>query len=137
MSKKKKFAGKKTKLAKHALTQALTTKNPASPQPEAVPAPAATLAQALQTLRHEELTINQLDLSGPLLPTQEQLQTAQAYLQLLEELSDIRDRLRAAGQPPRPRRRPERLWQTITPEILRYAVQLTAATLRQLRPLLE
>lgn len=137
MSKKKKFAGKKTKLAKHALTQALTARNPASPPPESAPAPAATLVQALQALRHEELTTSHLDLDEPRLPTQEQLQMAQAYLQLLEELSDIRDCLRAPGQPPRPRRRLEGLWQTITPEILRYAVQLVADTLRALRPLVE
>lgn len=135
MSKKKKFAGKKTKLAKHALTQALAAQNPALPQPEPeTTSPAASLKQALQTLRHEGLSFSPLEISQPLLPSQEQLQTAQTYLQLLEELAEIRDYLRAPGQPARPRRRPEKPWLTITPEILRYAIQLIANTLREIRP---
>lgn len=136
MSKKKKFAGKKTKLAKHALTQVLAAQVPAEPESSAAPPAAVSLAQAVQNLRQENLTLLVPDADPRVLPTQQQLQTAQTYLQLVQELTALRELLRAPGQAPRPAWRPEKPWLTIGPEILHYACQLVQKTLRDLRALL-
>ena len=137
MSKKKKFAGKKTKLAKHALTQVLAAKAPAGPEPSPAADAALTLAQTVQNLRQGNSPLPLVEADYRTFPTPQQLQTAQTYLQLVQELAAIRDLLRAPGQASRPVWQPERPWLTISPEVLHYALQLVQKTLRELRPLLD
>jgi hypothetical protein len=136
MSKKKKFAGKKTKLAEHALTQVLTQESEAA-QPIVAPSSSLTLAQAVQALRHDQLHL-ELPLSdGPPIPTQGQLASAKAYLATVQELEDIRELLRAPNLPARPRPVRQKPWSLPTPEIISYSLQVVNHTLRDIRTLMR
>jgi len=134
MSKKKRFAGKKTKLAKHALTQVLE-----QVQAEAPPLPAAadTLAQAVQTLRQDQLPLQFSLPSDISLDQRLPLSPQHCYLAVLSELHELRDFLRRPEVPPRPRQvgvKPAAL-----PEagVIAYALDVIVHTLRGIRTLLD
>jgi len=136
MSKKSKFAGKKTKLAKHALTQALEQEQ--SENPAAVSAPTAlrTLAQALESLRQDQLPIYPpLFTDHP--PTGDpEVAASQQYLAVIKELEDIRESLRAPGVPRRRQLEP-RAGTLLAPDIISYALQIIGHTLREIRNLMS
>ncbi len=86
MAKKKQFAGKKTKLAKLPLTQALTS------QAEAEAASLRSVPPALSLFSQSPLTWDEVGAGrgGPL---------AGAFLFLVRELADLKSALRAAPGP--------------------------------------
>lgn len=136
MSKKKKFAGKKTKLATHALTQALKQVQSEGPPSSSTPAPVGTLAQALQSLRHDQLPLH-LPLPEDRLPADPPpLAVTHQFLAVLKELEDIREVLRAPGVPPRPRRLGPSPGSQIAPDIITYSFRLIGHTLREIRALM-
>ena len=62
-----------------------------------------TLAQVVQALRNDQLPLDlPLPDSHPI-PSPRQLETADAYLGVLQELEDMRELLRAPDLPARPR----------------------------------
>jgi len=136
MPKKKKFAGKKTKLAEHALTQVLTQEKSEAPEPFD-PTASLTLAQAVQAMRNDQLNL-ELPLSqGHPIPTPIRLETAHAYLTIVQELENIREMLRAPNLPTRPPLVGQKPWTWPTPEILNYSLQLIGHTLREIKLLLD
>ncbi len=135
MSKKKKFAGKKTKLAEHALTQVLTQERSEAPEPPGAPSSSLTLAQAVQSLRNDQLNLD-LPPNGHTIPTQIQLETAYAYITLLQELESIREMLRAPNLPARPPVVGQKPWTWPNPEIIKYSMQVIGHTLRDIRTLM-
>ncbi len=138
MSKKKRFAGKKTKLAKHALTQVLEqvqAEEPYSPRP---PEPPGTLARAVQTLRQDQLP---LVLPAPDLATAD-LELLPApeldpFLAILEELYELRDSLRGPAVPPRHKRLETLEKSKPTAEIRAYALSLINHAVRELQNILQ
>ena len=136
MSKKKKFAGKKTKLAKHALTQALEQEQSESPTAVSPATAVGTLAQALQSLRHDHLPLH-----PPLFADHTQANASEAvatrqYLAVIKELEDIREILRAPGVSPRRRLEPS-AWTLLAPDILSYSLQIIGHILREIRSLMS
>jgi|GEM_PF-2535443 len=95
MSKKKKFAGKKTKLAKHALTQVLTQE--AAP-PKAAPAAGEaerhdwSLTQAIEALRERQLELDLTIVHTPVRPPSgdEAGVYHDSFLTLLQDLYGLR-----------------------------------------------
>ena len=69
MPKKKKFAGKKTKLAEHALTQVLEKERSETTNAVEGPASSSTLAQAVQALRQDQLQLEMPTANGHSIPT--------------------------------------------------------------------
>lgn len=130
MSKTKKFAGKKTKLAEHALTQVLEKELSENPQP--LEGTGSTLAQAVQALRQDQLNL-EIPGNGRTIPTQEQLKIADTYLNFLNELSDMRELLRAPDLPPRARTGGQKPWSLPNPEVMEYSLQVIGNTLRDLK----
>ena len=136
MSKKKKFAGKKTKLAEHALTQVLAQeKSEATESPEA-PSSSLTLARAVQSLRNDQLNLDLPQTDGHPIPTQRQLETANTYLTLLHELENMRHLLRAPNLPARPRAVGKQPWILPNSEIIAYSLQVIGHTLREIKTLM-
>lgn len=139
MSKKKKFAGKKTKLAEHALTQVLEQeKSETSEALESVEAPAAslTLARAVQALRNDQLNLELPLADGHPIPTPHELETANAYLALLQELEGIRELLRAPNLPARSRPAGPGSRTLPDPAIINYSLQVVSHTLREIKTLM-
>lgn len=136
MSKKKKFAGKKTKLAQHALTQALVQEQSEAGNGAPYPPGGGTLAQAVQSLRQD-----QLPLQLPMGEDHTFFSTSQAaatklYVSVLQELEDVREILRAAELPPRPRRFGQ-VHQSIPDQgIIAYSLQIVSHTLREIRTMM-
>jgi hypothetical protein len=99
MSKKKKFAGKKTKLAELALTQALAKHpSPFAPSSDSPPI-SSPLTQVIQALRDRQM---ELDLSyntgsGEMAQTQPLSTLDYSYEQLLQDLKKIRELLYPPG----------------------------------------
>jgi hypothetical protein len=100
MPKKKKFAGKKTKLAELALSQALVKHpSPFAPSPDSPPLN-SSLTQVIQGLRDRQMELDlsfttgpeDMALSQPLCPPD------YSYEQLLQDLINIRDLLYAPGK---------------------------------------
>jgi hypothetical protein len=137
MSKKKKFAGKKTKLAEHALTQVLEKERAEAAAAPASPSPSSTLAQAVRALRQDQLPLEMPMGNGHPIPTQGQLETANIYLALLQELADIREFLRAPNLPARPRAVGPMPWTLPNYEIIEYSLQVIGNTLQDLKILLD
>ncbi len=139
MPKKKKFAGKKTKLAEHALTQVLEQErseaSEAAKSEEALPS-SLTLAQAVQALRNDQLNLDLPQADGHSIPTHHQLETANTYLTLLQELEDMRDLLRAPNLPARPRAVGQKPWSLPNSEIIKYSLQVIGHTLREIKTLM-
>ncbi len=134
MPKKKKFAGKQTKLAKHALTQVLEQVH--GDGALETPTPAGTLAQALHNLRQE-----QPPLHPPLFAdlSQEDFFPATPgsyFLAIIRELEDLREILRNPGVPPQPRRFPTDAGSLPAPDIVAYSFRLISLTLREIRSIL-
>lgn len=94
MSKKKKLAGKKTKLAKLALTQVLSqgAGAPAS-SGEPISAVATSFSQALEALqsRQMELELSFLDSPGSFPPGEAHASYSYSYVYLLQHLSLLRN----------------------------------------------
>jgi hypothetical protein len=136
MSKKKKFAGKKTKLAEHALTHVLEQEKSEAAEalgPLEAPSSSLTLAQAVQALRNDQLNL-ELPLSDDHpIPTQHQLEAANAYLALLQELEGVRELLRAPNLPARPRAVDQKPRTLPNPEIIKYSLQVIGHTLREIK----
>jgi hypothetical protein len=137
MPKKKKFAGKKTKLAEHALTQVLEKERSEVPETMEDPSLSSTLAQAVQALRQDQMHLDMPVVNGHPIPTQEQLKIADAYLAFLQELSDMRELLRAPNLPVRPRAGGQKPWSLPSTEIIEYSLQLIGNTLRDLKLFLD
>ncbi len=137
MPKKKKFAGKKTKLAEHALTQVLEKEMSDTPQSLAGPAASSTLAQAVQALRQDQMQLEMPTANGHPIPMQEQLKIADAYLALLQELADMRELLRAPNLPVRPRTDGQKPWTLPNIEIIEYSLHVIGNTLRDLKVFLD
>jgi hypothetical protein len=133
MSKKKKFAGKKTKLAEHALTQVLEKERPYSSESMEGPSPTSTLAQAVQALRQDQLHLEMALADVHSIPTQEQLEIADIYLAFLQELADMREFLRAPDLPVRPRSARQKPGDLPNPEVIEYSLQVIGNTLRDLK----
>jgi hypothetical protein len=136
MSKKKKFAGKKTKLAEHALTQVLEQERSETAEPLDVPASSLTLAQAVQALRNDQLHLDLAPANNRPLPTQRQLETANAYLGVLQELQDMRELLRAPDLPSRPRVAAQKPWDLPNSEVVEYSLQVIGKILRDLKAIM-
>jgi hypothetical protein len=136
MSKKKKFPGKKTKLAEHALTQVLEQEKSEDSTPLEVPSSSLTLAQAVQALRNDQLNLELPALDGPFIPTQNQLETANAYLLLIQELEGMREQLRAPDLPIRPRAVGQKPWTLPNPEIIKYSLQVIGHTLQEIKAMI-
>ncbi len=139
MPKKKKFAGKKTKLAEHALTQVLEQERSETsevPKPFEAPASSLTLAQAVQALRNDQLPLDLPQADSHPIPTQRQLETAEAYPGLVQEIEDMRELLRAPNLPARPRAVGQKLWTSPNPEIVSYSLQVILHTLREIKILM-
>ncbi len=137
MPKKKKFAGKKTKLAEHALTQVLEKERSYIPETMEGPSPSSTLAQAVQALRQDQLHLEMALADDRPIPSQEQLQIADAYLALLQELADMRELLRAPDLPLRTRSARQKPWDLPNPEVIEYSLQIIGKTLRELQAFLD
>ena len=135
MSKKKKFAGKKTKLAEHALTQVLEKEMSENPEP--LEGPASTLAQAVQALRQDQLHLEMPLADHRPIPTREELKLADVYLAFLQDLADMRELLRAPDRPARPGPGLQKPWTLPTTEVLEYSLQVIAKTLRDLKVFLD
>jgi hypothetical protein len=135
MPKKKKFAGKKTKLAEHALTQVLAQEKSEALELPETPSSSLTLARAVQSLRNDQLNLD-LPSNGHTLPTQIQLETANAYLTLLQELEGIREMLRAPNLPARSPVISQKPWTWPNPEVIKYSLQVIGHTLRDIRTLM-
>jgi hypothetical protein len=93
MSKKKKFTGKKTKLAELALTQALAKHpSPFAPSPDS-PSINSSLTQVIQALRDRQMELDLSFTTGPgdLAPSQTLGNPDYSYEQLLQDLINIRD----------------------------------------------
>ena len=140
MSKKKLLAGKKTKLAKHALTRALTDKSPSVP--ESSPALASTrptLTQVVEALRalHPEL-------QSPVRPSQKTPATRRflwgaeySYFHLLHDLQELQELLHPSRLPAASvEGRKGRLFLP-SPEVFQEIVRQTVATLQELRTLVD
>ncbi|MFP3867274.1 MAG: hypothetical protein ACLFUU_03815 [Desulfobacteraceae bacterium] len=138
MSKKKLLAGKKTKLAKHALTRALADKTP--PVPESSPAPGSTsptLTQLVEALRalHPEL-------EQPVTPS-EGMPTSQAFLpgveysyfHLLQDLRELQELLHPSQLPATLAKESEGRVFLPSPEVLQEIIRQTVATLEELKAL--
>ena len=137
MSKKKKFAGKKTKLAEHALTQVLEQEMSEDSEPLQVPPLSLTLAQVVQALRNDQLP---LDLPLPdahPIPSPRQLEPNDAYLRVLQELEDMRELLRAPDLPARPRLAGQKPWNLPNSEIIEYSLQVIGKTLQDLKDFMD
>lgn len=103
MSKKKKFAGKKTKLAKHALTQVLT-QEAADPRPTSAAEEAErsewSLTQAIEALRDRQLELDLTIIHPPAHPPSRDGAAVHqdSYLTLLQDLYGLRELMgRGAG----------------------------------------
>jgi hypothetical protein len=137
MSKKKKFAGKKTKLAEHALTQVLEQEMSEDSEPLQIPPLSLTLAQVVQALRNDQLP---LDLPPPEtypIPSPRQLEPNDAYLRILQELEDMRELLRAPDLPVRPRLAGQKPWILPNPEIIEYSLRVIGKTLQDLKDFMD
>lgn len=138
MSKKKRFAGKKTKLAKHALTQVLEQVQAEEAYSPSPPQPPGTLARAVQTLRQDQL---------PLVPPTPDLATANLalvpapdldpFLAILAELYELRDCLRGPAVPPRRQHLDSIEKSKPTAAIRAYALSLINHAVRELQDLLR
>ncbi len=137
MPKKKKFAGKKTKLAEHALTQVLEKERSEITNTMEGPSSSSTLAQAVQALRQDQLQLEMPTANGHPIPTPEQLKIADAYLVLLHELADMRELLRAPNLPVRPRTAGQKPWALPNTEIIEYSLHVIGKTLRDLKVFLD
>jgi len=137
MSKKKKFAGKKTKLAEHALTQVLEKERSENPETMEGHSPSSTLAQAVQALRQDQMHLEMPMVKNHAIPTQEQLEIADAYLAFLQELADMRELLRAPNLPARPRSAGQKPWILPNSEIIKYSLQVIGNTLRDLKTFMD
>lgn len=135
MSKKKKFAGKKTKLAEHALTQVLEQERAGAAEPPPLPPLSLTLAQAVQALRNEQLPLELPPAASQPLPNPRQ-ETADAYLGVLRELEEMRELLRAPNLPARPRLVAPQSGVLPQAEIIEYSLQVIGKTLRDLKTLM-
>lgn len=136
MSKKKKFAGKKTKLAKHALTQALEQVQSQDTTLPPSPLATKTLAQALQNLRHDQLPLHLPPAEASASSDPLQADAHNHYLAVLKELEDIREFLRAGEVPHRHRRHGPVPATLPAPDIIFYSLQIISHTLREIRGLL-
>jgi hypothetical protein len=136
MSKKKKFAGKKTKLAEHALTQVLEQERSEAAETPPSPSSASTLAQAVQALRNDQLHLDLPPADSHTIPSQDQLELADSYLTLLQELEDMRELLRAPDLPARQRPGGTKPWTLPSPEIMKYSLQVINHRLREIRALM-
>jgi hypothetical protein len=137
MSKKKKFAGKKTKLAEHALTQVLEKERSYTSETMEGPSPTSTLAQAVQALRQDQLHLEMVLVEAPSIPTQEELELGDAYLAFLKELTDMRELLRAPDLPARTRSAKHKPWDLPNPEVIEYSLQIIGKTLREVQAFLD
>ena len=137
MSKKKKFAGKKTKLAEHALTQVLEKERSEISETLEDPSPSSTLAQAVRALRQDQMHLEMPVANGHPRPTPEQLKIANAYLAFLQDLSDMRELLRAPNLPVRPRAGGQKPWSLPNHEVIEYSLQIITNTLRDLKVFLD
>lgn len=136
MSKKKKFTGKKTKLAEHALTQVLEQEQSEASSPlEPLPSN-STLAQAVQALRNDQLNLDLPVPEGRPIPTQDQLETANAYLLLIQELEGMREQLRAPNLPIRSRAVGPKPGTLPNSEIINYSLQVIGHTLKDIKAML-
>ncbi len=133
MPKKKKFAGKKTKLAKHALTQALEQERSEGATATSPLTAVGTLAQALQSLRHDQLPHHPPLFADRPPATPPEAAATHHYLAVIKELEDIREVLRAPEVPPRPRRLEPSAKILPAPDIISYALQIIGHTLREIR----
>lgn len=133
MSKKKKFTGKKTKLAEHALTQVLEQERSGPVEFPEPPSANLTLSQAVQTLRNDQLHLELPSSDSRTLPSQRQLELANGYLAVLQELADMRELLRAPTVPSRPSLYGQQPWSLPNPEIMHYSLQVIGHTLREIR----
>jgi hypothetical protein len=139
MQKKNKFAGKKTKLAEHALTQVLEQERAeASEASESWEAPSSslTLLQAVQAFRNDQLNLDLPQADGHPIPTQRQMETANTYLILLQELENMRELLRAPNLPERTRAVGQRSWSLPNSEIIAYSLQVIGHTLQEIKTLM-
>jgi hypothetical protein len=139
MPKKKKFAGKKTKLAEHALTHVLEQERAeASEASESGEASSSslTLFRAVQALRNDQLNLDLPQADAHPIPTQRQLETANTYLTLLQELESMRELLRAPNLPARTRAVGQQPWSLPTPEIIAYSLQVIGHTLQEIKTLM-
>jgi hypothetical protein len=71
------------------------------------------------------------------IPTQEQLEIADAYLAFLQELADMRELLRAPNLPARPRSTGQKPWILPNSEIIEYSLQVIGNTLRDLKTFMD
>ncbi len=143
MSKKKKLAGKKTKLAKHSLTKVLTTET--SPEPAPPPSRSAgespdwSLTQAIEALRNRQLELDLTIIQAPGRPRIAPASRADtaSYLDLLNDLYGLRN-LMMTGQAavtslqpaPSPARVPSR-------SRFRAVMQETRKTLQEIRRIIK
>jgi hypothetical protein len=137
MSKKKKFAGKTTKLAEHALTQVLAQEKSEDSAPLQVPPLSLTLAQVVQALRNDQLPLDLPPADSHPIPSPRQLETVDAYLGVLKELEEMRELLRAPDLPVRPRVAGQKPWTLPNAEIVEYSLQVIDKTLRDLKTILD
>jgi hypothetical protein len=70
-------------------------------------------------------------------PTPEQLKIANAYLAFLQDLSDMREQLRAPNLPVRPRAGGQKPWSLPNHEVIEYSLQIITNTLRDLKVFLD
>jgi hypothetical protein len=136
MPKKKKFAGKKTKLAEHALTQVLEQEMSEASEPLEVPSASWTLAQAVQSLRNDQLNLELPTFEVPPIPSQHQLESADTYLAMLQELEGMRDLLRAPNLPARPRGTGPKPGALPNSQVIQYSLQVIDHTLREIKTLM-
>jgi hypothetical protein len=95
-----------------------------------------TLAQAVQALRNDQLNLDLPALDGPSIPTQDQLETANAYLLLIQDLESMREQLRAPNLPTRPRAIGQKPLTLPNPEIIKYSLQVIGHTLREIKAMI-
>jgi hypothetical protein len=140
MSKKKLLTGKKTKLAKLALTRALENKASEIPETSAASDKVSpSLTEVVQALRQWQLPLDQT-----LTPDQRESALARSsssqeysYFHLLQDLRHLQELLHPAGLPTTPREAPKGRLTLPSPEIFQELIRLTVKTLRELKSLMD
>lgn len=139
MSKKKLLAGKKTKLAKLALTQALAGKSPGAPEPAAAPETASpSLTQVVQAMREWQSVLDQPLTAIPGKAVARKFPRAEySYFHLLQDLRHLQELLPCPGLPATPKKARSGRLVLPSPEIFKELIRLTIITLRELKSLLD
>jgi len=140
MSKKKLLAGKKTKLAKHALTRALTDKSPSIPESSPASAPASpTLSQVVEALRalHEELDQPVASSQSPTDAPRPWPGVEYSFFHLVQDLRELQELLYPGHLPPTLSKEWKDHLVLPRPEVFQKIIRLTVATLQELKKILN